>query len=81
MSRRPQHGQNSSHEARANLQKLCKTHLFDRQRWHLLAQKANRQQSDPNAAANDANPFNESCWTPDPQFKGEDEGDIRGGEK
>jgi len=47
----------------------------------LFAHKADRQQSDPTAAANDANPFNESYWTPIPQFEGEDEGDIRGGDQ
>ena len=47
----------------------------------LFAQKADRQQSDPNAAANDANPCNESCWTPVPQFEGKDEDDIRDGDQ
>jgi len=41
-----------------------------------VAHQADRQQNDPTAAANDANPFNESYWTPLPQFEGEDEGDI-----
>jgi hypothetical protein len=47
----------------------------------LFAHKADRKPRDPTAAANDANPFNESYWTPIPQFEGEDEGDIRGGDQ
>src|SRR5215469_13553933 len=44
-----------------------------------LAHLADRQQSDPTAAGNDANPFDEPCWPV--QSEGDGEEDIRGGDQ